>query len=81
MTEYEKPRLLEPTMTKLLPCPFCGSPATIDVMRIEPGWWGATAFCDGIADHVCSAQMICGGDTMEQATEAVIAAWNRRGTA
>ena len=23
MTDYEKPRLLEPTMTKLLPCPFC----------------------------------------------------------
>lgn len=63
---------------ELKPCPFCGSRASIDVMRIESEWWGATVFCEGIDDHICSAQMICGGDTMEQATEAVIAAWNRR---
>lgn len=29
MTAYEKPRLIEPTMTKLLPCPFCSGRPTI----------------------------------------------------
>lgn len=63
----------------LLPCPFCGSTASLDVRLIEhPNWWGGCVLCDGINDHVCSAQMIASGDTEQEAKANAIAAWNRR---
>ena len=63
----------------LLPCPFCGSTATMDVRLIEPpNWWSTCILCDGIYDHICSCQIIAQGDTEQEAVDNAIAAWNRR---
>ena len=64
---------------ELLPCPFCGSTATMDVRLIEPpNWWSTCILCDGIYDHICSCQIIAQGDTEQEAVDNAIAAWNRR---
>ncbi|WP_414691495.1 Lar family restriction alleviation protein [Noviherbaspirillum sp.] len=54
--------------TELLPCPFCGSRATLSSLPMSPSWWRVR--CDSY--H-------CGGSTwaMGEAEEAVNA-WNRR---
>lgn len=62
----------------LLPCPFCGSTATANTHCIEPGWWTCSVNCDGIYDHICSCQMITGGDTEMEAYESAVRAWNTR---
>lgn len=89
MTEgipYEKPRLLEPTMTKLLPCPFCGRKAHV-IQAEKPlyshihkeGWYVECDYCyvsmglDFLSDNASMGAF---------ATEAdAIAAWNRRADA
>jgi hypothetical protein len=64
---------------ELLPCPFCGSSASLDVRLLEhPNWWCGCVICDGIVENVCSAQIAVGGDTEQKAKETAIAAWNRR---
>ena len=65
-------------MADLKTCPFCGSDAEIDTLMIEPGWWTAEVICTGIRENVCSARMVCGGDTEREAVEVVTKAWNRR---
>ena len=34
--------------------------------------------CTGIYNHTCSVQMVCGGDTKNEARDRVIEAWNTR---
>ena len=64
MTAYEKPRLLEPTMTKLLPCPFCG---------------GKAEFRSGSSTTPYIRCRECGGRTKSSRNRAnLITAWNRR---
>lgn len=67
MTAYEKPRLLEPTMTKLLPCPFCGGPVKT---LIGPFNRTTMFICDRCGADVC----FYGAEHGDKA----IAAWNRR---
>ena len=53
---------------KLLPCPFCGGPATLSSMPLAPTWW-----------RVRCHKYECGSTTwaMDEADKAV-KAWNRR---
>ena len=70
MTEripYEKPRLLEPAMTKLLPCPFCGGRA--HHYSRQQTWTNTDCvICEG-----CGATLVRNERAKDE-----IAAWNRR---
>ena len=63
---------------KVKPCPFCGNKATVDDTMIESGWWTSVVTCEGVYSNVCTAQMVAGGDTQEQAHSAAVRLWNRR---
>ena len=69
---------MEAATARLMRCPFCGSRGELTTSRIEEGWWCADVMCTGVYGHGCSAQMIAGGDTEEDAVDAVIELWNRR---
>ena len=66
-----------------LPCPCCGSAATVESHLIEAGltvgdqtwadWWTASVNCTS-----CALQFIGGGDTEEEAVEDALKGWNTR---
>lgn len=70
-------------MTEPLPCPCCGSAATVEPHLIEAGcrigdlewsdWWTASVNCGS-----CPLQLVAGGDTEAKAVGAAVAGWNRR---
>ena len=68
----------EAATARLMRCPFCGSRGELTTNRIDMDWWCAEVTCTGIYGHRCSAQMIVGGDTEEDAVNAVVDLWNRR---
>ena len=71
------------TDRKPLPCPCCGSAATVEPHLIEAGctvgdqiwtdWWTASVNCTS-----CPLQFIAGGDTEEEAVRNAVEGWNRR---
>ena len=71
------------TGEKLMPCPCCGSAATVEPHLIEAGctvgdqtwtdWWTASVNCTS-----CALQFIGGGDTEEEAVENAMEGWNMR---
>ena len=65
--------------TNALSCPFCGSPAIVDVHCIEaPDWWACAVICSAEAGQPCNAQVIGGGDTEQEALNNGLMLWNRR---
>ena len=67
----------------LMPCPCCGSAATVEPHLIEAGctvgdqtwadWWTASVNCDS-----CALQFVGGGDTEEEAVDDALRGWNMR---
>lgn len=65
-------------MEELKPCPRCNNSVSLDVFSIEPGWWVASIFCNGINDETCSIQFTAGADTKEEVIEGITRDWNTR---
>lgn len=72
---YEKPRLLEPTMTQLLPCPFCHGRADV----VEAGLNGRL-MTYGLVEHEEGCFFLADGLPIkyQHVMQEDFAAWNRR---
>lgn len=81
MTAYKKPRLLEPTMTKLLPCPFCGMTPVVTSYdyKTPKGTVLHRQWRVECEYHGCEVQPTADWHYMSR--EEAIAAWNRRADA
>jgi hypothetical protein len=71
MTEHNEPS----KGATLLPCPFCGSPASINQASNDPRWW--VIRCTDQADDASMACRAC-PEVQEDNREMAIVHWNHR---
>ena len=74
MIPYEKPRILEPTSTKLEPCPFCGYPLPAVRQTCSCDYPIAYVYCFNCGARGPGKIDPIGGDIEKTAIDA----WNRR---